>query len=70
MKLWLMLLVAGIVLELAHSRVSSGAAGSDSNTIASLEGTLSNLDEVTGQSLRVGFVLIAVAAFLYLRGKV
>lgn len=59
------MLGAGLALEWAHSRVRSGAAGGDSNTLATIEGQLANLDEIAGPNLRVGLLLIAIAVFLF-----
>jgi len=69
MKLWMILLAAGAALEIAHHRVFSGAAGGDSNSVASIEGTLANLDETTGANLRLSFILFGLAAFLYFRRR-
>ena len=54
---------AGAALEFAHARVTSG------NASTSIEGTLANWDELTGPTLRVGLILLAIAAFLYFRRR-
>ena len=69
MKHSILLIAAGAALELAHSRVFSGAAGGDSNTLAMVEGKLANLDEVLGSSLRVGLLLLVLGVFLAIRGQ-
>lgn len=63
MKLWLILLVAGAALEISHARVVSG------NASFSIEGTLANMDELTGANLRLGIILLVVAAYLYFKRK-
>lgn len=52
-----LLILAGVGLEFAHSRVLAGAG-------SSFEGRLANLDEITGASFRLGFVLVLVGVFL------
>ena len=61
MKLWLILLVAGAALEISHARVFSGDAST------SIEGTLANIDELSGANLRVGIILLAAAAYFYFK---
>lgn len=69
MKLSILLMVVGAAFEFAHSRVKSGGAAGDPNVVASIEGTLANLSEITGASLRAGLILFAVGAYLMVRGK-
>jgi hypothetical protein len=58
-----LIIAAGVALEWANSRVTSGASAADGNTMASIEGQLANLDQVTGSTLRLGLVLIVFAVF-------
>jgi hypothetical protein len=64
-SLGLVLLVAGVLLELAYSRVTSGTAATDSNTLATVEGQLANLDVLTGTTARVGLIALLVGAYVY-----
>ena len=59
-----LLIAIGLLLELAHLRVKSGQAASDSNFLAMVEGKLANFDELTGPKLRVGILLLILGACL------
>lgn len=62
---WL-LVGAAAVLEYSHMQVTSGTTAT--GTLATIEGQLANLDELTGANLRLSFVLAAIGIYLIVKG--
>lgn len=62
---WL-LIGAAVVLEYSHMQVMAGTTAT--GTLASIEGQLANIDELTGANFRVSFVLAAIGIYMLVKG--
>lgn len=59
------LIAVAAALEYSHYQVTSGTVGT--GTLAQIEGTLANFDELTGANLHLGYILGIVGVYLLIR---
>lgn len=67
MKTGWWLILGAAALEFSHAQVASGAAATHGNTVASLEGQLANVDEITGANLHLGYILGAIGIWMLVK---